>query len=84
MPRIDGVAYTFTGHPEDAFVNGIPARDLTEADLATMTDEQRAAVAGSPLYAAPSKVMARGAYPTVAADAVPAPAAEAPKASEKK
>lgn len=43
--------YRYTGHidPNDenrrAFLPGIPARDLTDDDLAQLTDEQRASVA---------------------------------------
>ena len=33
-----------------AFYNGIPARDLDEADFAGLTDEQKATLAASPLY----------------------------------
>lgn len=32
------------------YLNGIPARDLTEADWAQLTSEQQVAVATSPLY----------------------------------
>lgn len=33
------------GDPNDGHINGIPARDLTQADLDGMSDNQRAAVA---------------------------------------
>jgi membrane peptidoglycan carboxypeptidase len=34
---------------------GIPARDLTDDDLATLTDEQKATVKASRLYQSPPK-----------------------------
>ena len=42
-------AYRYTGAGE--FLPGIPARDLTEDDVAALSDEQRALVSDSPLYA---------------------------------
>lgn len=41
------------------FLHAIPARDLTEVDVAALTDEQREAVVASPLYAAPRTKAAR-------------------------
>lgn len=35
---------------DGAFYNGVPARDLTEADLAALSDEQRAAVETDVIY----------------------------------
>lgn len=43
------IAYRYTGRGE--FYQGIPARDLTAAEVAALTDEQRAAVASGRLYA---------------------------------
>ena len=42
--------YTFTGQPGEHY-NGVPARDLTEEDVAALTDEQRALLDEGTLYA---------------------------------
>lgn len=41
--------YHFTGQ-ENEYYTGVPARDLTEADVAALTDEQRALVDEGTLY----------------------------------
>jgi hypothetical protein len=42
------VRYRYIG--DGAYLPGIPARDLTDEDLAELTEEQRAAVAASAIY----------------------------------
>lgn len=42
--------YHFVKTRAAEYHSGIPARDLTEADLKDMTDEQRATIEASPLY----------------------------------
>lgn len=42
------VKYRYIGAGE--FYQGIPARDLTDADWAQLSQEQQTAVANSPLY----------------------------------
>lgn len=49
MAEAPAVRYRFVG-PPDTYIEGVPARDLTDEDLAALTDEQRAAVAASTLY----------------------------------
>ena len=49
MSDAPAVRYRFVG-PPDTYIEGVPARDLTEEDVAAMTEEQRAAVAASDLY----------------------------------
>lgn len=47
----DTVVYTYTSTTEPReYYTGIPARDLTEADVAALTDEQRALVDEGTLY----------------------------------
>lgn len=46
-PRI---VATFTGDPVKAFHDGIPARDLTEADWDRLSNDQQQLVADSPIY----------------------------------
>lgn len=53
--------YHFVKTREGGYHSGIPARDLTEEDLAGMTDEQRAAVEASPLYRRIERPAARAA-----------------------
>lgn len=45
-----GPVYHFVKTRAGEYHSGIPARDLTEADLKGMTDEQRGTVEASPLY----------------------------------
>jgi hypothetical protein len=45
------VRYRYTGDGT-SFLEGIPARDLTEEDVAALDDVQRAAVEASDLYEA--------------------------------
>lgn len=44
------IVYRYQGG--GVYFQGVPARDLTDADLAALDDEQRAAIAHSPLYVA--------------------------------
>lgn len=44
--------YRFVGEAGQ-YLEGVPARDLTQEDVDALTDEQRAAVEASPLYEAP-------------------------------
>jgi hypothetical protein len=44
------VKATFRGHPVYAFVNGIPARDLDDADWELLDEEHRQLADESPLY----------------------------------
>lgn len=50
MSEAAPVAYRYTGDGT-AYLNDVPARDLTDADVALLDAEQRAAVAASGLYA---------------------------------
>ncbi|HZP94288.1 MAG TPA: hypothetical protein VFB20_15615 [Burkholderiales bacterium] len=43
------------GQERREFLPGVPARDLTDDDLATLTEAQRADVAASRIYQAASK-----------------------------
>ena len=43
------VRYRFVG-PPDTYIDGVPARDLTEEDWQALNDEQQAAVEASALY----------------------------------
>jgi hypothetical protein len=43
MPR-EKLAAKFTGHPEDGFLNGVPARDLYEAEFDALPDDVKAAI----------------------------------------
>ncbi len=44
--------FAFKGDPEAAYVNGVPARNLSEEDYDALSPELRKAVQASPLYGA--------------------------------
>ncbi len=53
MASASPVRYVFTGHPADAYLGGIPARDLTANDYDALDKDQQRTVRDSDLYQAP-------------------------------
>lgn len=52
--EVDAPAYTYdpAQNPDNAFLPGVPLRDLTDADLADLPKHLRAGVAACPFYRA--------------------------------
>jgi len=79
------VVYTYQGQ-ENEYYTGIPARDLTEEDVAALTDEQRELIEAGTLYepaavkATRSRSKAKNGEPTEPAEpeATDTPAEPAP------
>lgn len=80
MARPKALKFTGKGDPNGYFFPGVPARDLTEADIAQLDDETLKQITGGdkPLYVAPKpKAEPKREEPKKAEAPADAPKAEA-------